>query len=131
MTKILLVDDEIDVCDFMLRFFEERNFEVFSATSGNEAMLIIERDRPDIILLDIRMKDKDGMEILRSIKNINAEAKVVMVTCVNDEREMAKAKDLGASAYITKPLILGDLMEVVLSNLGGRRNFFHFGRNLR
>lgn len=129
MTKILLVDDETDVCDFMLRFFEERNFQVLSAASGNEALLIVKKDRPDIILLDIRMKDKDGIEVLKEIKTINGDAKVVMVTCVDDAEAMARAKSLGAAAYITKPLVLSDLMEVVLRNLGARRNFFDLRRN--
>lgn len=131
MTKILLVDDEIDVCDFMLRFFEERNFEVSSATNGNDALLMMEENRPDIILLDIRMKDRDGIEILKEMRNINGDAKVVMVTCVDDAEMMKKAKNLGAAAYITKPLVLSDLMEVVLRNLGGRRSFFNLRRNLR
>jgi len=131
MTKILLVDDEIDVCDFMLRFFEERNFEVSSATNGNDALLMMEENRPDIILLDIRMKDRDGIEILKEMRNINGDAKVVMVTCVDDAEAMKEAKNLGAAAYITKPLVLSDLMEVVLRNLGGRRSFFNLRRNLR
>ncbi len=128
MAKILLVDDEIDVCDFMFRFFEERNFEVSSAITGDEALLTIKRDRPDIILLDIRMKGGDGIEILREIKKIDSGAKVVMVTCVNDTEEMARAKDLGAVAYITKPLVLSDLMEVVLRNMGRRHNLFNLRR---
>ena len=128
MAILLLVDDEVDVCDFMFRFFEERNFEVSSAVSGDEALLIIKRDRPDIILLDIRMKGKNGMETLREIKEIDNGAKVVMVTCVNDAEEMTRAKDLGAVAYMTKPLVLSDLMEVVLRNMGRRRNLFNFRR---
>ncbi len=130
MVKILLVDDEADVCDFMLRFFEERNFEVFSATSGGEALLIAKKDRPDIVLLDIRMKDSDGMEILKEIRLINSDTKVVMVTCVDDAETAKKAKTLGAAAYVTKPLVLSDLMDVVLRNLGKHRSFFNLRRRL-
>lgn len=128
MVKILLVDDEADVCNFMTRFFEERNFETFSATSGSEALRIVEEDRPDIILLDIKMKERDGIEVLKEIRNINRDAKIVMVTCVEDAEAMKAAKNLGAAAYITKPLVLNDLMEVVLRNLGRRRTFFNFRR---
>ncbi len=131
MTRILLVDDEWDVCDFMLRFFEERNFEVFTAQNGSDALLITKRNRPNIILLDIRMKNMDGMAVLKGIKRINTDAKVVMVTCVDDIEAMKEAKGLGAAAYITKPLVLNDLMEVVLGSLGQRRNFFNLGRRLR
>ncbi len=128
MVKILLVDDEADVCDFMLRFFGERNFEVLSATNASEALLIAKRDRPDIVLLDIRMKDRDGMEILKEIRTMNSDAKVVMVTCVDDAETAKKAKALGAADYVTKPLVLSDLMDVVLRNLGKRRSFFSFRR---
>ena len=131
MAKILLVDDEWDVCDFMLRFFEERHFEVFTAMSGSDALLSAERARPNIILLDIRMKDMSGIEVLKRIKRINIDTRVVMVTCVDDIEAMKEAKDLGAAAYITKPLVLNDLMEVVLGSLGRHRNFFNFGRHFK
>ena len=131
MTRILLVDDEWDVCDFMMRFFEERNFEVLTAQSGSDAISIAEKARPNIILLDIRMKDMSGIEVLKGIKRINSDSKVVMVTCVDDLGAMKEAKDLGAAAYITKPLVLNDLMEVVLGSLGRHRNFFNFGRHFK
>lgn len=131
MTKILLVDDEWDVCDFMLRFFKERNFEVFTAQNGIDALSIAEKDRPNIVLLDLRMKDMSGMEVLKGIRRINADARVVMVTCVQDVEAMKEAKDLGAVAYITKPLVLNNLMEIVLGSLGRQRNFFNFGRRFR
>ncbi|MFH0840233.1 MAG: response regulator [Candidatus Omnitrophota bacterium] len=130
MTRILLVDDEWDVCDFMMRFFAERNFQVFTATSGSDAILMAERDKPHIVLLDIRMKDISGIEVLKKIRRISKDPKVVMVTCVSDLDAMKEAKSLGATAYITKPLVLANLMEVVMSNLGRRRNFFNFGRHI-
>ncbi len=124
MPKILLVDDEWDVCDFMLRFFEERNFEVFAATNGSDAVLMAERNKPHIVLLDIKMKDMSGIEVLKKIKRVSKNLKIIMVTCVSDLESVREAKSLGAAAYITKPLVLSNLMEVVASNLGRRGNFF-------
>ena len=55
MVKILIVDDERDVCDFVKNFFEERGFEVLTASNGKEALPIAEKEEPLIVLLDIRM----------------------------------------------------------------------------
>ena len=106
MKKILVVDDEIDVCDFVKQFFEERSFRVYTALSGMEALRILRRDKPDLIILDIRMKEMDGIETLRRIRQIDKEVDVVMVTALDEVDKMKTAKRLGASEYITKPLVL-------------------------
>ena len=128
MTKILLVDDEKDVCDFIARFFGERNFEVICAMSGSDALLFIKKDHPDIILLDVKMKDMNGIEILKRIKGVNRGTPVVMVSCVDDIDTMSKAKRLGAAAYLTKPLILRELLEVVVKNAVRGNKLFKFRR---
>ena len=115
MKKILVVDDEIDVCDFVKSFFEERDFQVFTALSGNEAMRILRKESPHIILLDIRMKGIDGIETLSRIRQLDKKVKVIMVTAVEDQDKMEAARKLGASEYITKPLVLEDLEATVLS----------------
>ncbi len=114
MAKILVVDDEIDVCDFVKNFFEERNFQVFTALNGNEALRIVRREKPHIILLDIRMREMDGIETLKKIRAVDKDVKVIMVTAVADEDKMEAARELGASEYMTKPLVLEDLESTVL-----------------
>ena len=116
MIKILVVDDEIDVCDFVKNFFEERNFQVYTALNGNDAIRIVRKDKPELILLDVRMKGMDGIETLKKIREVDKKVKVVMVTAVVDQDIMDQASKLGASKYITKPLILEELEAAVLAN---------------
>ena len=122
MTKILVVDDEIDVCDFVKHFFEERNFRTFTALSGKEALRMLKKEKPDIILLDIRMKEMDGIETLKRIREIDKDVKVIMVTAVNDQDKMEICRELGASKYVTKPLVLEELEKVVSSYIKKDKN---------
>jgi DNA-binding NtrC family response regulator len=118
MHKILVVDDEIDVCDFVKNFFEERGVKVFTALNGAEAVSVVQRERPNLILLDIKMKGMDGLATLRQIKELDKDAKVIMVTALEDQDKMEEAYKLGAVDYITKPLILDYLEEAVAKCLG-------------
>ena len=112
--KILTVDDEMGIDSFFYEFFTARNYEVFSAQSGKEALEIVKKERPRIILLDINMRGMDGIETLAKIREIDKEAAVIMVTGVKDDDTINKALDLGANDYITKPLSLEYLDKVVL-----------------
>ena len=113
MDKILVVDDERDVCDFVKNFFEERGFKVYTAQNGKQAMSVVEREKPSTVLLDIRMPEMDGMETLGHIKKLWPETRVIMVTCVDDLDKMDEATKLGADTYITKPLVLEELVKAV------------------
>lgn len=114
-TKILVVDDEPDICYFAKSFFESRGFDVFIAFSGEEALTMIKQDMPDIVLLDIMMVGMDGITTLRKIKEINPSIKVMMVTAVEEEKKVRDAMSLGATDYVTNPLVLEDLENKVVS----------------
>ena len=115
MVKILVVDDEIDVCDFVKSFFEERNFRTFTALNGSDAVRLLKKEKPNVILLDIKMRGMDGIETLKKIREVDKDVKVIMVTAVEDQDSMEKACKLGACEYITKPLVLGELASIVTS----------------
>lgn len=115
--KILTVDDQMGIDSFFYEFFTARNYEVFNALSGKEALKIVVKERPRIILLDINMRGMDGIETLKRIKEIDKDVSVIMVTGVKDEDVAKKAKELGADDYITKPLSLEYLDKVVLLKL--------------
>lgn len=115
MLKLLVVDDEIDVCDFVKSFFKERNFEVFTAHNGQEALYVIEHNRPQIVILDMRMPVMDGMTVLRELRRANSDCKVIMVTAVEDFTKAEEAKKQGAVEYITKPLLLEQLERTVFT----------------
>jgi len=122
MIKLLAVDDEIDVCDFVKSFFEERGFEVFTALDGMEALRVLHRAKPDIILLDVRMQGIDGIETLKRIKEINKKVKVIMVTAIEDQDKVDEAMKLGAVAYVTKPLVLETLESTVMLSAREAKN---------
>lgn len=117
MHKILVVDDEHDICDFVKTFFRERGFQVFTALNADEALSITKRERPELILLDIRMQGMDGLAALKHIKEFDKSIKIIMVTALEDQDKMREAYKLGAIDYITKPLVLDYLEEVVGKNL--------------
>lgn len=118
MRKILVVDDERDVCDFVRHFFEERGFQVFTACKGEDAIAIARTERPEMALLDIKMAGMDGIAILKYLKEIDKNVKVIMVTALDDQDKINEACKLGACEYITKPLVLEHLERVVEKKLG-------------
>lgn len=115
MLRLLVVDDESDVCDFVKNFFKERNFEVLVASNGQEALDIIEHKKPQIVILDMRMPVMDGITVLKELKRSNSTSKVIMVTAVEDLVKAEEAKKHGAVEYITKPLLLEQLERTVLT----------------
>ncbi|MFA6600944.1 MAG: response regulator [Candidatus Omnitrophota bacterium] len=106
MKTLLIVDDEFEICDFLKTFFEEREYQVRTATSGQAALREIAESRPNVVLLDIQMPVMDGMAVLKKIKQDFPGVKVIMVTAVETREKIEEAIRLGADNYITKPLSL-------------------------
>jgi len=119
VTKILIVDDEMDVCDFVKHFFEERKYRVFTALNSAEGLRLLRREKPHIVLLDVKMPGTDGIETLKKIRDFDKNVIVIMVTAVDDHHSMEQARKLGAARYITKPLVLEELEAAVLSHTKG------------
>lgn len=117
MSKLLIVDDEIDIREFAKNFFKKRGVQVFTASGGNEAFEIIESEKPDLVLLDVRMEETTGVDLLRRIRTKGNNVKVIMVTGVEEEGTINEAKSLGILNYIHKPLILDELEKIVLKEL--------------
>lgn len=117
MHKILVVDDEHDICDFVKTFFKDRGFQVFTALNAEEALSITKKENPNLVLLDIKMKGMDGLAVLKYIREFDKNIKVIMVTALEDQDKMHEAYKLGAIDYITKPLVLDYLEGAVERNL--------------
>lgn len=113
MRKLLVVDDEHDICDFVKNFFGDRGFQVFTALNGDDALAITKKEKPEIVLLDIKMEGMDGIATLKHLKAIDPALKVIMVTALEDQEKMDEACRLGACDYVTKPLMLDSLEQVV------------------
>ena len=112
--KLLIVDDEKDVREWAAKFFRKRKIEVLTASSGEEAIEIVGREKPTAMLLDITMEGIDGIETLRRIREVDKDIKVVMVTGSEDKEARNQTKELGAYDYIHKPLKMSELENVVL-----------------
>lgn len=117
MAKILVVDDEHDVCDMLEKFLTLKGYEVYTALSGREALDLVKKKKPHIVLLDIRMPEMNGLECLERIKEIDTEIGVIMITAIKQEEVGKKAMELGAYDYITKPLSLQYLQDCLMVKL--------------
>jgi len=119
MPKLLIVDDEADVREFAANFFRKRKIEVTTASSGEEALKVLETQKQDLVLLDIKMDGIDGIETLKRFRELDKETKVVMVTGrkPEDGASFDNCRKLGALDYIHKPLELEELEKTVLAYL--------------
>ena len=103
MRRMLIVEDERDICDCLEQFFSSRGFSVASAFSGEDALKLLEERTADVILLDILLPGVSGLEVLKRAKQLRPGARIIMVTSVDQDDVRAQARRYGASAYITKP----------------------------
>ena len=106
INKLLIVDDEIEICEFLKSFFEDRDFKVAVAHEGQKALEQVDLFHPGVVLLDIQMPGMDGLQTLKKIKEKYPRVKVIMVTAVETQEKIEEAMRLGADNYITKPLSL-------------------------
>lgn len=109
--KILLVDDEKDFVDTLSQRLEVRDFIVSTAMSGEEALKHLEENNEDVVILDVQMPGKDGIETLREIKNIRPLAEVIMLTGHATVKTAIEGMKLGAFDYLMKPTDTDELVE--------------------
>ncbi|UJH67073.1 response regulator transcription factor [Allomuricauda sp. SCSIO 65647] len=103
--KILIVDDEPNIVMSLEYAFKKKDFEVFIARDGTEALDIAGEELPNVILLDIMMPKMDGYETLKKLRKNKdlKEAKVIFISAKNKLDDIEKGFELGADSYITKP----------------------------
>lgn len=119
MAKIMIVDD----ASFMrssLKFIVEKNGHtvVGAAADGKEAIVLYPKLAPDIVTLDILMREMDGITTLKALLKQDPNAKVIMVTAIGQESKQEEAKKLGAVGYIRKPFKPEDINEEIDKVLG-------------
>lgn len=115
--KLLIVDDEKGITDSLKDFFAHRGFSVKTANSGEDALIAVKAEKPDIIFLDIRMRGINGLDVLEKVKRIDKSIKILMLTIHEEKEIINKAKELGADEYITKPFRVDYLEEVVIKKV--------------
>ncbi len=112
MIKILIVDDEPEICESIKKPFAYLGFTVFTATTAKKALNIFEKNKPKIIFLDIIMPDRDGLELLKKFKELDPKVIVIMVTAKGGEETRKKAIALGADDFMTKGFSFEDLRDI-------------------
>ncbi len=102
--RILIVDDEPRIGEFLDEFLTDQGYEVFFADNGVDALVLLKRARPHIVLLDVKMSGMNGLEVLQRIKEIDPSTGVIMVTALQEEETGRQALRLGAVDFISKPI---------------------------
>ena len=118
--KILVVDDDRHVPRLSKTALERAGYEVLLAADGMEALATIERERPDLILLDIAMPNMDGFDTLRRLKSAPATVaiRIVIVTARSAEEDLMRAWQAGADGYLIKPFAPLQMISMVKTALG-------------
>jgi len=111
--KILLVDDEKEFVHTLSERLKTRNFESAVVYDGEEALSFVEGDEPEVIVLDLKMPGIDGIEVLRRVKQNHPKTEVIILTGHGSEREEKLAAELGAFAYLQKPVDIDKLSETM------------------
>ncbi|HZJ05103.1 MAG TPA: response regulator [Nocardioidaceae bacterium] len=118
--KVLIVDNEPNIVVSLQFLMKQGGFETSVARDGDEALVEVERFRPDLVLLDVMMPRRDGYEVCQQLRSSGwDDLKIVMLTAKGRETEMTKGLALGADAYVTKPFSTSDLLDTVTRLLGG------------
>lgn len=112
METILIVDDNEDLRWNLSNVLKDAGYETVAAGGGREALKMVEKNSPNLVLLDIRLPEVDGMKILEKMKKIDKDLAIIMLTAYGDIKGAVEAMKLGASDYITKPF---DSDELVLT----------------
>ena len=100
--KVLIVDDEPNIVSTLAPLLRTRGYEVSTAMSGRAAIETVERDKPDLIVLDLGLPDIDGVEVCRTVRE-TMNVPIVVLSARGAEADKVRALDLGADDYVTKP----------------------------
>lgn len=114
--KILVVDDEKPIAEILKFNLENEGYEVVCAYDGNEAIELVEKEDPDLILLDLMLPGKDGNEVCREVRKTKT-MPIIMLTAKDSEIDKVLGLELGADDYVTKPFSNRELIARVKANL--------------
>src|SRR5262245_12344948 len=111
--KILIVDDDLDLAGAFAHMFQLADYEVLSAATGQECLRIARSEHPDLILLDVRLPDINGLEVCRRIKADPSLARIAVINVTGariSKDDEAEGIEAGADAYLSKPVHLRTLL---------------------
>lgn len=115
--KVLVVDDEPDICEILGVFLEDNGYHFLQASDGKQVIAQVEKEKPEIVILDLAMPRMSGLEILRRIKKDSKETNVILITAYRDAEKIVEAFHLGADDLIFKPFSLEYLKKILSSKI--------------
>lgn len=112
MTRVLVVEDDRDIADLVVRYLQKAGFEVSALASGARALAAIAQQPPDVIVLDLMLPEVNGTEVCRSVRSNDktAATPIIMLTARADEAERVAGLEMGADDYLTKPFSPNELV---------------------
>ncbi|QTH43457.1 response regulator [Cohnella sp. LGH] len=116
--RLLIVDDQVGIRILLLEVFATEGYDTFQAANGRAALDIVRTNRPDLVLLDMKIPGMDGLEILKQIKEYDRDIKVIMMTAYGELDMIKEATDLGALMHFTKPFDIDEMRLAVNMQLG-------------
>ena len=115
--KLLIVDEQYGIRILLNEVFQKEGYETFQASNGEEALSIVRNDKPDLVLLDMKIPGMDGIEILKRVKEIDKDIQVIIMTAYGELDMIQQAKDLGALTHFAKPFDIDEIREAVKKEL--------------
>jgi two-component system response regulator (stage 0 sporulation protein F) len=117
--KVLIVDDQNGIRVLLMEVFSSEGYNTFQASNGKLALEIVKNHAPDLVLLDMKIPGMDGLEILKHVKAIDRNIKVIMMTAYGELDMIKEATDLGALMHFTKPFDIDEMRIAVNMQLRG------------
>jgi two-component system response regulator HydG len=116
MTKksVLIIDDDVDICQLLKRFLERKGFDAKTAFKGNEGIISVQNIDFDLILMDFRLPDYDGIDLIQELKAIKPKIPIIVITGYSDVKQAVKMIQLGAFEYVTKPIFPEEILKLIL-----------------
>ena len=113
--RVLIVDDDPQIVEHLKSFLKRKGFIADFAYDGEEAIKLLDKSKPDLVILDVLMPRKDGFEVLRYLKSKSVYSKipVIMLTAKSKKKDVEKGIFLGADFYLPKPFTLENLNEFI------------------
>ena len=129
--KILVVDDDQNICELLRLYIEKEGFEVRIANDGRKALEIFEEQNPDLIMLDIMLPDGSGLDLLEKLKKMHKRENVIILSAKDSIEDKVLGLDLGADDYLPKPFHLVELnariKSVIRRHQQGGENSIKYG----
>ncbi len=121
MKRILIIDDDNDICLLLAKFLKKKGFEASYENTGEEGIKALKQEKTDLVLCDYRLPSENGLDILQKIKIVSPETAVIMITGYSDVRVAVQTLKHGAYDYVTKPLYPDEILVTIQDALAAQK----------